>query len=117
MFVWGDDTEYTLRLSAERSGFLVGASRVEHVRALSGWLSLDTEDDPRRQRLHRLLTRNVILAKRRHEGRASAVRYAASRLRIAARLLSRGQWTKARLLIAGVADGARFNPKVEFCAS
>jgi GT2 family glycosyltransferase len=116
MFVWGDDTEYTLRLSADRPGFLVGASRVEHVRVAPGWLTIETEDDPRRAALHRLLTRNVILAKRRHEGRASALRYAGSRLRIALRLARRGRWRRAGLLVAGVVDGWRFAPEVEFCA-
>lgn len=116
MFIWGDDTEYTLRLSKDRPGWLVGASRVEHVRAASGWLSIETEDDPRRQGLHRLLTRNVILAKRRHEGRGAAMRYGASRLRIALRLIGRGQWRRAGLLVAGLADGVRFDPEVEFCA-
>ncbi|MBA4808022.1 glycosyltransferase family 2 protein [Brevundimonas sp.] len=116
MFIWGDDTEYTLRLSADRPGFLAAFSRVEHVRAAPGWLSLETETDPRRERLHRLLTRNIILAKRRHEGTASALRYAGSRARIAFRLARRGRWRKAGLLVAGLVDGARFDPKVEFCA-
>jgi GT2 family glycosyltransferase len=116
MFIWGDDTEYTLRLAAERPGFLIGASRVEHVRAAPGGLSLETETDPRRERLHRLLTRNVILAKRRHEGTGSALRYAASRGRIALRLAAKGQWRKAGVLVAGVLDGVRFDPEVEYCA-
>lgn len=117
MFIWGDDTEYTLRLAAERPGFLVGASRVEHVRAAPGQLSLETETDPRRERLHRLLTRNIILAKRRHEGTGAALRYAASRGRIALKLAAKGQWRKAGVLTAGILDGVRFNPEVEYCAS
>ena len=76
MFIWGDDTEYTLRLSRDRPGFVVGDSRAVHVRAAPGALSLAHETEPGRIRLHRLLTRNVILTKRRHEGRASAARYA-----------------------------------------
>jgi len=116
MFVWGDDTEYTLRLSAERPGWLVAASHVVHVRASPGWLSIESEADPARERLHRRLTRNVILAKRRHEGERSALRYALSRLRTAARLAAGGRWRKASLLAAGVADGLRFNPQVEHCA-
>jgi GT2 family glycosyltransferase len=116
MFVWGDDTEYTLRLARERPGFLVGGSRVEHVRAASGWLSIETEDDPRRQGLHRLLTRNVILAKRRHEGRGAALLYGASRLRIAGRLAGRGRWRRASLVLGGVWDGLWFDPAVERCA-
>lgn len=116
MFVWGDDTEYTLRLTRERPGFLVGDSLVTHVRAASGWLSIETEADPRRQGLHRLLTRNVILAKRRHEGRGAALRYGASRLRIAGRLVKRGRWRWAGLVLGGVWDGLWFDPEVERCA-
>lgn len=116
MFIWGDDTEYTLRLSQDRPGFVVGDSRVVHVRAASGALSLAHETEPGRIRLHRLLTRNVILTKRRHEGRASAARYAASRVRLATGQILRGRWRKAGVLLAGVIDGVRFNPEVEFCA-
>nr|WP_314433900.1 glycosyltransferase [uncultured Brevundimonas sp.] len=117
MFIWGDDTEYTLRLSRDRPGFVVGDSRVVHVRAAPGMLSVAHETAPVRIRLHRLLTRNVILTKRRHEGRASAVRYAASRVRLAAGLASRGRWRKAGVLLTGVIDGVWFNPEVEFCRS
>ncbi len=117
MFIWGDDTEYTLRLSQDRPGFVVGDSRVVHVRAAPGMLSVAHETAPGRIRLHRLLTRNVILTKRRHEGRASAVRYAASRLRLAAGLAARGRWRKAGVLLAGVIDGLWFDPEVEFCRS
>ena len=115
MFIWGDDTEYTLRLSRDRPGFVVGDSRAVHVRAAPGALSLAHETEPGRIRLHRLLTRNVILTKRRHEGRASAARYAASRVRMAAGLAVRGKWRKAGVLLAGVIDGLGFDPEVEFC--
>ena len=105
----------TLRLSREGPGYLVAASRVEHVRATPGRLTIETEPDARRERLHRYLTRNVILAKRRHEGRRSALRYAASRPRLAGRLALDGRWRKAGVLVAGVVDGARFDPEVEHC--
>ena len=115
MFIWGDDTEYTMRLSKDRPGYLAGASRVVHVRATPGNLSIGTESDPRRENLHRYLTRNVILAKRRHEGRAAALRYILSRFRMAAALAARGRWRKAGVLVAGVADGIVFDPEVEYC--
>ena len=85
------------------------------MRAAPGRLTIETEPDARRERLHRYLTRNVILAKRRHEGRRSALRYAASRLRLAGRLALGGRWRKAGVLVAGVVDGARFDPEVEHC--
>ena len=115
MFIWGDDTEYTLRLSRDGPGHLVAASRMVHVRAAPGRLSIETEPDAERERLHRYLTRNVILAKRRHEGAGSALRYAASRLRMAGGLALKGRWRKAGVLAAGVFDGSRFDPEVEFC--
>ena len=48
MFIWGDDTEYTLRLSKDRPGFVVGDSRAVHVRAAPGALSLAHETEPGR---------------------------------------------------------------------
>jgi dTDP-4-dehydrorhamnose reductase len=117
MFIWGDDTEYTLRLSRDGPGHLVAASRVVHVRAAPGRLTIETEADPGRERLHRYLTRNVIVAKRRHEGRCAAFRYAASRTLLAARLACQGRWRKAAILSGGVVEGMWFNPKVEYCTT
>lgn len=113
MFIWGDDSEYTVRVTTEKPGFLVGKSSVLHVRAAPGVLSLQNEDNPIRMGFHRYLTRNTAYLVRTHYGRKAWLQYSWGQIQDAARLVARGQLAKARILASGVWDGARFRPKVE----
>jgi len=40
MFMWGDDTEFTLRISKDVPGYLVAASKVLHMRRVSGTIDI-----------------------------------------------------------------------------
>lgn len=61
-FIWGDDTEYTLRLSKYYGqGWLVGKSRVLHERESGQALSLVKEDDRNRVGAYYYYTRNYLI--------------------------------------------------------
>jgi dTDP-4-dehydrorhamnose reductase len=62
--IWGEDTDYTLRATLHRPGFLVGRSRVLHLRGVPGFLEIATETD--RQRVGRFyyLYRNTVYLRR-----------------------------------------------------
>ena len=113
MFIWGDDTEYTLRITRQRPGYLIGASQVEHVRAMAGTLSIRTEDNPVRIGFHKLLIRNTIYLTRTHLGRAQVLAFAQRRLDDILWLLSRRQFAKAAVVLGGMLDGLRFRPPRE----
>ncbi|WP_236557289.1 glycosyltransferase family 2 protein, partial [Vreelandella titanicae] len=44
MFIWGEDTEYTLRITEDVPGFVVGASKVIHLRQEKGVLNIISEN-------------------------------------------------------------------------
>ncbi|MBO5208002.1 MAG: glycosyltransferase family 2 protein [Lachnospiraceae bacterium] len=61
-FIWGDDTEYTLRLSKYYGqGWLVGKSKVLHKRENGQSLSIKKEDNPNRINVYYYYTRNYLI--------------------------------------------------------
>ncbi len=113
MFIWGEDSEYTRRVTRDAPGYMVGRSQVEHVRAVAGVLDIRTESDPVRIGWHRLQIRNRMYTDRRYEGRKAAIRYAVKMGRLALSLLRSGQVLKAQTVIQGVLLGFTFNPDVQ----
>jgi GT2 family glycosyltransferase len=64
--VWGEDTDYCLRVTEDRPGFIVGRSRIVHIRGVPGDLSIFTEPDgPRLERFY-YLYRNTMYLRRRY---------------------------------------------------
>jgi dTDP-4-dehydrorhamnose reductase len=64
-FLWGEDTDYTLRITDWRPGYLVGRSRAVHLRGVSGFLDIFNEHDPARIRNFFYLYRNTMFLRRR----------------------------------------------------
>ena len=113
MFIWADDTEYTLRITSERRAFIVGKSRVTHLRALSGAPSLFHEKNPRRIQYHRYGVRNHLFVTRKYFGRRATLRYIKEHLVLIMRLCRAGMFRKAGVVIAGLAQGMRYSPPAE----
>jgi GT2 family glycosyltransferase len=113
MFIWGDDTEYTVRISKKTPGYIVGTCKVCHLRALSGSLSILTENDPVRIRYHKLHVRNLFYTAYRHHGKRAALGFIKRRLQTIVKLARLGHGRKALLILSGLLDGFRFNPVVE----
>lgn len=113
MFIWGEDTEYTKRVTCDAPGYLVGRSHVEHVRAVPGVIDIRTERDATRIGWHRLQIRNRLYVNRRYEGRKATLRYAAQMGRLALELLREGEAHKARMVLGGILLGFTFNPDVQ----
>lgn len=113
MFIWADDSEYTVRVTHDRPGYLVGSSRVLHLRAAPGAPSLATETNPVRIGFHRLLTRNTAYLIRTHYGRRALWNFVKDELRRARRLALGGHVSKAGVVLKGLWQGLHFNPRVE----
>jgi GT2 family glycosyltransferase len=113
MFIWGDDTEYTRRLSRQAPGVFVGASHVVHKRVARGELCIHTEDSPGRLPFYRHHYRNRLYLYRHYFSRG---RYAAFMVEILwdfLLLLVRGQFGRAALAGRGFIEGLSFNPPVQ----
>lgn len=113
MFIWGEDTEYTIRITRKCPGFIVGDSKVVHVRSMSGVLSILTETHPIRLRYHRYYVRNHLYSSRVHSGRRNYARKLLSKFKLVARLVLTGEFHKAGLVGQGMFESLFFNPPIE----
>ena len=113
MFMWGDDTEFTLRISQNTPGYLVVASKVLHLRRVSGAIDILREPDPSRIALHRHLVRNEIFVARQYFRKRRVLGLLSSRLSLVAAMLLRGQFAKARIILSGLVESVSFSPSPE----
>lgn len=111
MFIWGEDTEYTLRITRDKPGFLVGASKAIHLREQKGPLNILSESDPVRTRYHRYLIRNQVFIARKHY--RFYMLNVLEVFRILFKLLRRGMFHKARFVLQGLLESVFFYPHAE----
>jgi len=68
-FIWGDDTEYTLRLNKYFGrGFFVGKSKVIHKRANVKSLSIEQENNMNRVKMYYYMVRNELIYNKEYYG-------------------------------------------------
>jgi GT2 family glycosyltransferase len=72
-FLWGDDTEYTLRLTRDYGpAYFVGCSVAVHKRVNARQLSVWTEDNPNRIDMYFYFVRNQLFNIREYQGKSAA---------------------------------------------
>lgn len=75
-FIWGDDTEYTLRLTKYYgNAYLVGDSIAIHKREVSKQLSLYEESNINRISFYYYMIRNTLINKNAYYGKKDKIRY------------------------------------------
>lgn len=112
MFIWGEDAEFTLRVTRETPGYLVGNSRVAHVRPGTG-INIRTETNPVRIGYYRNFVRNNIFLARKYKTRRRLLSVIASNLALITQLMLSGELRKAGIVIRGVVQGMGFSPEVQ----
>jgi dTDP-4-dehydrorhamnose reductase len=113
MFIWGEDTEFTLRVTKNRPGFVVGGSCALHLRRIAGTLDIHTERDPARIAYHFYRIRNDVFLKRRFEGPRAVLRLVRQQGLQALRLALARDYAKAGIILRGLRAGFRFAPSIE----
>lgn len=113
MFIWGEDSEFTFRITKKNPGYMVADSKALHLRQLSGMISVVTETNPARLRYHRYLIRNQMYVARVHLSKLDFTRYMIRRLQLALRLIKTGAWRKAGIVGMGLVDSLFFHPSIE----
>lgn len=113
MFIWGEDTEYTLRMTQQVPGFLVGASKVLHLRQEHGALSIVTENNPARLKYHRHRARNELFVARKYYRQRRLILSMAYQLSLMFKLLGRGQFARAQIVLRGLLESLWFSPATE----
>lgn len=113
-FIWGDDTEYTLRLSQKNICYQVGASRIKHLR-YGGKLSIHTMRDRNRIKMWRLFVRNqMFIAKKGYYGTDYFVKRCFRNVLTIGKLLVSLQFFKAKNCFIGFYQGLFFRPVIEY---
>jgi dTDP-4-dehydrorhamnose reductase len=114
-FIWGEDTDYTLRITGWRPGWLVGRSRAVHLRGVGGFLDVFNEEDPARQRNFYYLYRNTTYLRRAFwpvHGFALFLGKAFLHFLRALGSPSHG-FLRARVILGGVLAGLVFRPRYQ----
>jgi dTDP-4-dehydrorhamnose reductase len=104
MFIWGEDTEFTKRITRDGPGYLVGHSRVLHVREVPGKLDIRTERDPVRIGYHRFLKRNRTYMLLRYGRRVAVFRQMVREATLILQLCARGQFDRAGIAASSTAS-------------
>ena len=114
-FIWSDDIEFTSRISEYFPGYHVPSSRAVHHRAAPP--GLESETDPARIDLHVHQFRNRMYLVRTRPlwfALRALARTAITALRISFSPAAVRKWS---VMLRGLRDGLRFNPRIEFPGS
>jgi GT2 family glycosyltransferase len=113
-FIWGEDTDYTLRITNWRPGWLVGRSRAVHLRGVGGFLDIFNESDPKRLRNFYYLYRNTTYLRRAYwpfHGFALFLCKAAMHFGKAL-VMPRHRLLRAGAILSGTVAGLFFRPRL-----
>jgi len=113
MFIFGEDREFTVRVTQQTPGFLVGASRVLHARKLEGVLSTLNETNPVRLGYHYFLHRNTTSTVLGHDDWLRIGLHFWRQMAMMFRLLARGRLRRAWIVAAGTIAGVFYRPAPE----
>ncbi|MGM0985695.1 MAG: glycosyltransferase family 2 protein [Pseudomonadota bacterium] len=111
MFIWGEDAEFTLRVTQEVPGYLVGASRVQHLRPGAG-VDIVNETNPERIAYYRNFVRNNIFLARKYKPRRRLLSVFLFNVSLMSRLFLSGEFRKAHIVTQGMVQGAVYFPDV-----
>ncbi|MFD2189584.1 glycosyltransferase family 2 protein [Pistricoccus aurantiacus] len=113
MFIWGEDTEFTLRVTRTTPGYLVGNSRVLHLRQKNGAVTILSEENPARIEYFKYSIRNNLYVAKKYSLFRQYAFLMLKDLNWLIRLLRRGQFQKAKVVMKGIIGSIGFSPQVE----
>ena len=115
-FIWGDDTEYTIRLSNDLPCYWVGKSIVTHMRVMTQGLDFLHETNPNRIKLYYYLYRNQFyLAKNGYWHKPLPVlRYYVTKLIILCQAIFKLKMKHAKVVAKAIFDGPLFKTQIDY---
>lgn len=113
-FIWGDDVEYTKRLSNDHVSYLICDSKVIHRRNSGKELDIFTETNKFRLRFYYYRMRNGMANTRKYDGRKQTILHFFYQLSIIVRLMAKFDFGRLRIAVRGFLAGLFYNPSVEF---
>ena len=117
-FIWGDDTEYTMRISQQYDCYMACNSVVVHKRTIQKSLSFETETDPSRLRMYFYMMRNNSFVQFKYntayKSRFRRFLFFLKRMRDCVVLLLKQRFYKASLVWLSTIALYAFNPRIEY---
>jgi GT2 family glycosyltransferase len=114
-FIWGDDLEYSQRISSRYDSFFVYDSQVVHAIKSNIPTSIVDETDEQRIGRYKLLYRNKYYIARHSQKRAKILYWLEIKY-VLSDILKRSKtqkWKKCSLVLKSCMAGLFFNPKIE----
>ena len=113
-FIWGDDSEYTTRISCLYPSYVACRSEVVHKRLLQGPLSFYKETDMNRLKCFFYLYRNQAFTRIKFGGAKGRLKQCGIALFVLTKLLFKWDWRRLMIFAKSQFALLFFNPKVEF---
>lgn len=113
-FIWGDDTEYTQRLSSKYECYVSVKSIVVHKRTIQGILSFDNENDPKRINNFFYSIRNGGYIQNKEASTIRRALFYIKKLKSALKYFIKGQILKSRIILKAIFSLITFNPKIQY---
>lgn len=113
-FIWGDDIEYTNRLSNELPSYLVFNSKVVHKRALAQRLNFFTETNPTRLDNYFYALRNSFMNSQKYGSAKDKFLYSASLIYLFPKVLLKFDMKRLKILFRVYYSLFMFKPIIEF---
>ncbi len=113
-FIWGDDMEYTQRISEKYDSYLVWDSKVIHKRKQQEVLNFMTEKSSQRLKNYYYQLRNTICNRRKYEKKKSVVIEYIYQLNLFVKSLLKLDFYRMRLLLRVYKSYFFFSPKIEY---
>lgn len=115
-FIWGDDTEYTIRISNHLSCYQVGKSIVQHLRTMTQGLQFLKEKNPNRISLYFYMYRNqLFLAKNGYwETKLPILRFFLSKGSLLLKAIFTFKFRHAKILSNAIIKAPFFSTKIEY---
>lgn len=108
-FIWGDDTEYTLRLNKYYgNAYMVGKSEVIHKRKGGKALSLKEEESKSRINMYFYMVRNNYINTKEYKGKKDTVKYVLKYILYILKILftkTKYKFLKVKVIIKGLYSG------------
>lgn len=113
-FIWGDDIEYTERLSMNYPCYIACRSLVTHKRSRQGSLSFKDEKDPKRLHNYFYMYRNNLCTVKIRGRKKGYVKRVYINIVRAIKFLFKGKFQHCSILIKGTLASLTFNPKIQY---
>lgn len=113
-FIWGDDSEYTERISSKYPSYVACRSEVVHKRAFQATLSFFTEHDKNRLKNYFFMFRNQAYTILKNGGIEAKIRYFISAAIQLIKLLFMGDFTRLRIYTKSQWALLTFHPQIDF---